>query len=602
MNKLLLSFFILPLFCSLFFVSPSPTQAAEKNFTTDYHVTYEATEDGMTHALLQVTLTNSSSQFYASSYKVQLGFDDIQNVRAFDPEGPINPEITKTKDGYEIGVIFNKKSVGKDSKMTFTIAFDTPTIAKKYGKIREINIPGISNPDEFASFVVNVKVPPSFGQPTYIKPKQASNSMTFTKEQLGKSGISIAFGDKQYYAFHLTYHLVNSNVLPTTQEIALPPTTNYQDIFLTNMQPKPDNVIIDADGNWLAQYKMMPFQNVEVTVDGKAQVNLMPREEPLTPDQLAPYLEPQPYWEADSPEIKALAQELRTPQAIYAYVAQTLNYDFDRVRDNKPRLGAVGSLKDQDSAVCREFTDLFIAISRAAGIPARQVEGYAHTENIKQRPLSLVRDILHAWPEYYDSEKKTWVMVDPTWASTTGGIDYFSVLDFDHLTFVIKGLDSSKPVPAGGYKLVSNTSSKDVKVSFAQEFPTEPPTAAVKSLLPGTVVAGLPIKGNMRVENTSSALFPRQMLSLSTTSLLPSDQMYAVAPIPPYGHEDVSIAFQATDFLTNTDATYTMRLADQSSKQDLTVAPFFKTVWGIGGVLIGILTIILLIFAGSRRR
>ena len=246
--KFLLSFFILPLFCLLFFVYPAPTQAAEKNFTTDYNVTYEATEDGMTHALLQVTLTNSSSQFYASSYKVQLGFDDIQNVRAFDPEGPINPEITKTKDGYEIGVIFNKKSVGKDSKMTFTIAFDTPTIAKKYGKIREINIPGISNPDEFASFVVNVKVPPSFGQPTYIKPKQASNSMTFTKEQLGKSGISIAFGDKQYYAFHLTYHLVNSNVLPTTQEIALPPTNNYQDVFLTNIQPKPENVIIDADG------------------------------------------------------------------------------------------------------------------------------------------------------------------------------------------------------------------------------------------------------------------------------------------------------------------------------------------------------------------
>src|SRR5205085_322452 len=146
------------------------------------------------------------------------------------------------------------------------------------------------------------------------------------------------------------------------------------------------------------------------------------------------------YWQTNDPAIKALGQELKTPKDIYEYVVKTLSYDFTRVTDDKPRLGAALALKNPTSAVCREFTDLFIAIARSAGIPAREVDGFAYTENAKQRPLSLVKDILHAWPEYYDTNKKTWVMVDPTWGSTTGGIDYFQVLDLDHFAFAIKGI------------------------------------------------------------------------------------------------------------------------------------------------------------------
>ncbi len=30
-------------------------------------------------------------------------------------------------------------------------------------------------------------------------------------------------------------------------------------------------------------------------------------------------------------------------------------------------------------------------------------------------------------------------MIDPTWGATTGGVDYFETLDFDHFAFVVKG-------------------------------------------------------------------------------------------------------------------------------------------------------------------
>src|SRR5204862_7609227 len=126
---------------------------------------------------------------------------------------------SKTADGYTIAVQFNRKSVGIGSQLPFTIAFDTNSVAKQYGKIWEINIPGIANPSDFQNFVVSIAVPPSFGTPAYTKPAQPSTSLTFTKEQLGRSGISIAFGDKQYYAFHLTYHLQNKHHSPVKTEI-----------------------------------------------------------------------------------------------------------------------------------------------------------------------------------------------------------------------------------------------------------------------------------------------------------------------------------------------------------------------------------------------
>jgi len=220
----------------LFFLFPKPTFAAS-SFTTDYHVTYTINSEGKTHAQLQGTLTNTTSEYYASSYKMQLGFDQVENVKASDSDGVINPTITKNDEGYIIGIAFNKKAVGMGSKLPFSISFDTDSVARPFGKIWEINIPGIASPSEFSSFTVSVVVPKSFGQAVYIKPSQPTNNLTFTKEQLGKSGISIAFGDEQLYSYHLTYHLHNENLYPIRTEIALPPSTNYQEVYVNEINP-----------------------------------------------------------------------------------------------------------------------------------------------------------------------------------------------------------------------------------------------------------------------------------------------------------------------------------------------------------------------------
>lgn len=557
-------------------------------------MTYSINEDASTHATIKVELKNTTSQYYASSYKLQVGFQTLNNLKVSDPDGSITPEVTKSADGNIVAITFNKRSVGLGSVLPFTISFDTPDVAKKNGKIYEINIPGISNASEFSAFSVDVQVPKSFGPPAFIKPEGVGQNLHFTKDDLGKSGISIAFGSSQIYDFSLTYHLRNSNVYPIETTIALPPTTNYQSIAIDDIQPQPETVKTDIDGNWLATYRLMPSAKTDVIASGKAELFLNPKNESLSSDQRKLYTKEQPYWQISNATIKKLGMNLKTPEAIYDYVVKTLTYDFSRVTDSKGRLGAVGILNKPDSAVCLEFTDLFISLARSAGIPAREINGYAYTENSKQRPLSLVKDILHAWPEYYDDVKQTWVMVDPTWGNTTGGVDYFHTFDFDHFAFVVQGADSSYPITAGGYKYAGDENKKDVFVNFSKSEFSYQPQIAISSHVPQKSLAGLPLKGSIDVKNTGNIATTTQMLTVSSDSLTPNEQQTVLAPIPPFGSRKISVSFDRQSILTNKTHSFTIQVASQKLSEKVEIYPFFFSYWMLGGVLSAIFIITIL--------
>ena len=95
MKKLLV--FFLSLILLLYLI---PAQVfAENNFKTDYSVTYNVLENALTHVTFDITLTNTTSQYYASSYSVQVGFKNIDNVLAQDSGGKIIPQLTENDDG-----------------------------------------------------------------------------------------------------------------------------------------------------------------------------------------------------------------------------------------------------------------------------------------------------------------------------------------------------------------------------------------------------------------------------------------------------------------------------------------------------------------------
>ncbi|MBI4097953.1 MAG: transglutaminase domain-containing protein [Candidatus Levybacteria bacterium] len=604
--KKLLSFFLI----FFFFLFLSSYAHANSNFSTFYEVTYNVSDKETTRVIIDVELLNDTTDYYASSYSIQTGFSEISNIKGNDLGGNLKVVPKKNDRGTLLSFNFNKKIVGIGKSQQFSVSFDSSEVAKRYGSIWEINIPGVSDQEQYSSFNVNVNVPDSFGNPEIIKPqakflKLSGKNLTFSKEDLGEGGISIAYGESQVYTFDLTYHLQNKNLFPLTSEIAIPSDNNYQEIKIKDIKPRPVDVVIDKDGNWLAKYKLLPSQDIKVLVIGSAKVSYKPRVEEISEEQKNLYLRPQKYWEVDNAEIKKLAARLKTAEAIYRYVVNNLKYDKSRIKEVQLRAGGAGSLNNKNSAVCLEFTDLFVSLARSAGIPARSVEGYANTSNVAKRPLSLFKDVLHSWPEYYDFNKKAWIMVDPTWENTTGGIDYFKVFDFDHLAFVIKGENSEYPIPAGGYKTPGQQSTQDVRVTTSKIFEKTQPTLSTSTNFSKAYFGGLPITGEIIISNDSGVLAPNQTVGVSSDRLEPSSQNLYFDKIPPYGKKTIFVKFSPLPVLTNERDTIKIAIGAATLEKEIVVSPFYKHIYflvAFGGIILGSAISIISFVAYKRRR
>ena len=603
MKKHLQLFLAILVFGSLFFATQNSRISASSDFNTGYNITYTVNESGMTHVVMIGTLTNKLSRIYATSETLTLDYIHLENIQAYDALGKIKYKLTTDANHTIISLPFNVKAAGLNKQMQFTLMFDTPEIAQHAGNIWEMNMPAIANQKNLSDLTVNVNVPADFGPPSIVKPEITSNNLTFDKNILGSSGISISFGTKQAYDFNLTYHLKNTNVFPIKTEVALPPTTNYQNVVLNSINPKPQDVTLDSDGNWIAQYYLLPSQKINVQADVSVYVSQNPKPQTLSPSQRSQDLQPQQYWETNNFFIKQKASQLKTPQAIYDFVVHTLHYDFNRINKKLPRLGAASVLQNPQSAVCLEFTDLFIALSRSAGIPAREIDGYAYTQNPKQRPLSYVKDILHAWPEYYDDQRQTWVMVDPTWGNTTHGIDYFHQMDFDHVAFVIKGASSTYPIPAGVYKTADDLNKKDIIMHFVknEDLPLEQ-----FSFTPVTYTkyfAGLPMGLQIKVTNSGKIMTSPQQFIVKSGFLSPSSQIVTLPPVPPLGSTSQDVSFNAVPFLTNRTYPFTILLASRQITGYIVAAPFVLTKEIIlGGFFVVLLAIVIFIIAREARR
>lgn len=595
---------LLPILVSLFFLVHSNVYAADaKQFDISTDATYTITEKGITSVKQKIRIKNNTEFIFTPSYDFTIGLTDLANIKISNKEGAIPFTVHEKDHTTTLEIAFQKRIIGVDKVNEFTVVFESKSIARKNGGIWQVYIPGLSNPDEFSSYEIFIRPPTSFGNPSVIKPFKEFDTGTkiyyFKKDEIGKGGVALLFGKEQGYAYTLSYHLQNSNLFPIRTDIALPPDTSYQTSYIDSLTPRPENVTMDIDGNWLASYHLGAQEKLDITVKGRALVRSTPTQTTLTPEERKIYTNPQPHWEVRSMQIRTIATDTTTPRAVYEYVVRQLSYDYKRAADKDTRLGALAVLSQSKSAVCLEFTDLFVAVARAAGIPARAVEGYAFTQDTVLKPRLEEGDILHAWPEYYDDTKKAWIMVDPTWGNTTYGLDFFNSFDFDHIAFVIKGSDSEYPIPAGGYKKDKNTN--DVSVRFAQ-VNDDSEKIRVSSDISDTVMAGLPIRGDIIVENSGNKIVSSKTVHIQS-SVNPQVYTFDVSQIPPHGRKAVPVTLAGLPFLTTGDITLTMQIADQKENTRIRaqLLPDSKTASILGGIAIGF-TIIFTIVAFKIRR
>jgi transglutaminase-like putative cysteine protease len=389
-----------------------------------------------------------------------------------------------------------------------------------------------------------------------------------------------AFGDFQTFDYNLTYHLQNSLSKTVIQTIALPPDTPYQRVFYDTLDPLPLNVIPDEDGNWLASYSVKPQQTVQIITSGQVHLlgsptqlaNLVP-----SPAQLDKYLLPTSFWQSDSLLIRQLSAKYSTPSDIYNYVVSTLSYDYSRVQSNPQRKGALGALSSPDSSLCTEFTDAFIAIARAGSIPARELNGFAFTTDPHLKPLSLSNDVLHSWPEYWDSQSRAWRSIDPTWGKTTGGVDYFDKLDLAHFVFAIHGTDSSLPRPAGLYKL--SPSSKDVEVKVGQYKDYQTRSLDLQWHRPFQFIPFLTNTSQIVIKNPNGVAMYNLPISIEAQniSLTKVNILEFLPVIPPFGQITLTLSHPRSLIPSLNSKFLSLRVGNQSVTYNIPETKFY--VW-----------------------
>ncbi|MFH1566313.1 MAG: transglutaminase-like domain-containing protein [bacterium] len=484
--------FFICIFISILYLGHTPSYAID--FSIDQNMTIDCSIEETCKVLNNISITNNTNEMFVSEYTLNTGFKNIDKVNAKDSKkNAFLTKIEQVNDQNSIIIKFEKPILGKDSVTNLTVSYETKEIVKKTGKIWEISIPKINETEENNNININVSVPKIFGPLMYATPKPTNQKET--NEEISYSfnnntpinGINMAFGDYQLFNFEIYYYLKNPDkILSKDFEVPFPPNiTDIQKVFITNINEKPINLIVDENGNYIATYTLKAEETKRIEIYGLIQVfnkelNIEKggKFEDIPKKMVEEYTKSQKYWEIENKQITDIANSLtnrnenvsENAKKVYDFVTTTLKYSVERTKRNYlERYGAYKALQNPNDAVCMEFTDLTIALLRAMKIPAREINGYAHSEDLSKRPLSVFydnnKDLLHSWVEFYDPNFG-WVEIDPTWGQTSG-LDFFSKVGVNHIVFVRKE-NPNYPLPPGVYKDELGNK-KSVVITFGNE-------------------------------------------------------------------------------------------------------------------------------------
>ncbi|MHA1728244.1 MAG: transglutaminase-like domain-containing protein [Promethearchaeota archaeon] len=143
------------------------------------------------------------------------------------------------------------------------------------------------------------------------------------------------------------------------------------------------------------------------------------------------------FWDFSNPSILNLVKALKKNakdaseyiQLAFKFVNQKIEYTKDK---GDKRYTASETLQSR-KGVCSEYSDLFVSLLRAGGIPAKTVRGWIlnldDSNNFSLGP--------HGWCEYF-SPKHGWIQCDPTWGYLIG-------VSCQHICRKHEGFSSNQP-------------------------------------------------------------------------------------------------------------------------------------------------------------
>ncbi|RME80502.1 MAG: hypothetical protein D6775_15970 [Caldilineae bacterium] len=209
----------------------------------------------------------------------------------------------------------------------------------------------------------------------------------------------------------------------------------YQEVLSTDISPRQYTLVTDEYGNQYAEFDLAdiePHSRIPIRLAYTVRVHAIRPDLSVCEGELPDmFNQPELHVESNNPQIVALSEQLREGKpsvcaqvrAFYDYVGDNLVYTY-----NGQNWGAQAALGEM-GADCTEFSSLMMALSRAAGIPARYLEGLSYTPAGEE---SLARTE-HSWLEVY-LPGVGWTPMDPTLGrSSMTREDYFAQMPPTHI-------------------------------------------------------------------------------------------------------------------------------------------------------------------------
>ena len=445
-------------------LAASPAMASQ--FAIDQQIEYRLLDKGHLQVNHQVQITNLTTEKYPQFFQLQFSRQQITDFSARTSSGQELEWQLLDQSPQRLIKINLPVVVGKGKRLQFNINY-TVLPDQPEGSV-EFVLPKIQPVSDQGQIEVSLLLPLDLAAQTSISPSASRIDRSDPQlvryylpvDQLQQQGARVVLADNQVYDLWIRFTLQDMVEYQNQPAVFLPPDTAYQQVAILELQPRPDQIVVDPDGNWLALY---PTRAKQINLSAKVRVYRKPVTASPRPRLITPS---DSYWQLNQ-DINLEVDASQSAQAAYQWVVNQLAYNYDKVNSGNNRLGAQAALSTPEFANCQEFTDLAIALWLKQGIPARRSVGLAFSDDPYIRPLSLLADTLHTWPEYWDEQINNWHPTDPTWQSTTGGVDYFSIWDLRHITWVINQSDSQyPPVP-----IRSQTGAKQVNLQPGDDFP-----------------------------------------------------------------------------------------------------------------------------------
>ena len=611
-------FFLIILFISVFLTPLFQVNSADctnvsKIFSSGYGITVSFDHRGDARVKQKVSLKNLVSGCFASEYKLNINSPGVVSISGKDTLGSLITKVTKNGKSTTITAQLNDEVIGKNKTVVFELNYTLKGLAKRQGLLWNLTLPQVSTGEKIDSYNLEITVPSSFGtifsispQPKNIRKTKKITLLTYNKSNALNKNILASFGEHQEISFTLRHQLENKGFLSKYFTLYFPADTHKQQILYKDISPNPEKLNLDKYGNYLALYKVSGRQTIEVTIEGVAKIvgNGKTLHPPIVNSgkELSKLTESGRFIQTQDRLVQEKATELKSIQSIYDFVVGYLEYDLNSYRSGRAaRKGAASLLRNNKLATNLDFVDLFLALTKAAGIPSREVFGFVLTDNSGFRPTFVGKPLdsldLHVWAQVFNTEKNVWFDVDPTWGKTLSG-DYIEEVFPDR--FILLTSNFGEELEALKNLTISSSNIKITAAAKKSSF-----TPRIDLLLEtDQAFAGFPVELTIKIKNNSGVGLSSARLDIATKniSLVSSDRI-EIPAIFPFETKEYKVKLRSGDIFGSTSGNVSVNFYSYSGEGQINLskkAPVVvNSLFSIGTqqLLLSILVFLLIIGA-----